>query len=200
MKDIVDAVKKEEQQPSTAAWAQETLKYLNSMSPTSLKVTLQQIRSGATLTIAQCFKMEFHLLQKFLTGHDFKEGVYKTLVHRGQKSEWQPASLDQVDDKSIKADYFNAPSPLTLQMISKKDFKQYPHRKYMLPTEEDIKQVVTGEAADVGNYALTRDEIVDYLVRDRKGKQGVKQKVAEVLLRKTKVLENEEGQTLKWVY
>jgi 3-hydroxyisobutyryl-CoA hydrolase len=200
MKDIVDAVKKEEQHPSTAAWAQETLKYLNSMSPTSLKVTLQQIRSGATLTIAQCFKMEFHLLQKFLTGHDFKEGVYKTLVHRGQKSEWQPASLDQVDDKAIKADYFNAPSPLTLQMISKKDFKQYPHRKYMLPTEEDIKQVVTGEAADVGNYALTRDEIVDYLVRDRKGKQGVKQKVAEVLLRKTKVLENEEGQTLKWVY
>ncbi|KAI8337104.1 ClpP/crotonase-like domain-containing protein [Chlamydoabsidia padenii] len=200
MKDIVDAVKKEEQQSSTAAWAQETLKYLDSMSPTSLKVTLQQIRSGATLSIAQCFKMEFHLLQKFLTGHDFKEGVYKTLVHRGQKSEWQPATLDKVDDLTIKSDYFNAPSPLTLKMITNKDFKQYPHRKYMLPTEEDIKQVVTGEAADVGNYALTRDEIVDYLVRDRKGKQGVKQKVSEVLSRKTKILENEEGQTLKWVY
>ncbi|ORZ19549.1 ClpP/crotonase-like domain-containing protein [Absidia repens] len=198
LKDIVEAVKKEEQ--ANPAWAQETLKYLTSMSPTSLKVSLQQIRSGATLTIAQCFKMEFHLLQKFLAGHDFKEGVYKTLVHRGQKSEWQPATLDDVDDLKIKADYFNAPSDLTLDMLTTKDFKQYPHRKYMLPTEDDIKNVVTGEAADVGNYALTRDEVVDYLVRERNGKQGVKQKVNEVLARKTKVLENQDGQTLKWVY
>ncbi|KAI8096289.1 ClpP/crotonase-like domain-containing protein [Halteromyces radiatus] len=198
MKEIVEAVQKEEE--ANPAWAKETLKYLNSMSPTSLKVTLQQLRSGATLSIAQCFKMEYHLLQKFVSGHDMKEGVYKTLVHRGQPSEWEPASLDQVDDKKIKSDYFNAPSPLTLQLLSTKDFKQYPHRKYMLPTEEDIKQVVTGEAADVGNYALTREEIVNYLVRERKGKQGVKQKVTEVLARKTKVLQNQDGQTLKWVY
>ncbi|KAI8060965.1 ClpP/crotonase-like domain-containing protein [Gongronella butleri] len=193
--EIVAALKKE-QGGAADAWAQAALKMLQGMSPTSLKVTLQQLRSGATLSVAQCFKMEYHLVQKFLKDHDFKEGVYSVLVNRGKKAEWQPATLDAVDDKKIAADYFNAPSPLTLNLLNKKDFKQYPHRKYMLPSEEEIKRVVTGEAPDVGNYALTKQEVLDHILRDRKGKQGVKQKVTEVLDRKTK----EDGQTLKWVY
>ncbi|ORX45076.1 ClpP/crotonase [Hesseltinella vesiculosa] len=195
MGDIMAAVKKE-QGGKADAWAQETLKYLNSMSPTSLKVTLHQVRSGATLTIGQCFKMEFHLVQKFLKDHDFKEGVYNVLVHRGKQATWEPATLDEVDDQKIKADYFNAPSSLTLSLLNNSDYKQYPHRKYMLPTEEEIKQVVTGEAPNVGNYALSKQEVLDYVVRERNGKQGVKQKVLEVLERKTK----DDNQTLKWVY
>ncbi|CAO3652031.1 unnamed protein product [Cunninghamella echinulata] len=204
MNDIVQAVTKLSEQDAgdakITAWAKETVKYLNAMSPTSLKVTLQQIRSGATLTIGQCFKMEYHLVQKFLRDHDFREGVYTTLVERNRKPVWQPATLETTNDADIIANYFNAASPLSLDLLNTKDYKQYPHRKYMLPTEEEIKQVVTGEAPGVGNYALNRQEIVDYLVRERKGKQGVKQKVTEVLERKTKVLDNDEGKALKWNY
>ncbi|CAO3651272.1 unnamed protein product [Cunninghamella blakesleeana] len=204
LSDIIETVTKlsqdaSEENAAVTAWAKETLKYLNAMSPTSLKVTLQQIRSGATLSIGQCFKMEYHLVQKFLVDHDFREGVYTTLVERNRKPEWKPATLDQTSDTDIVANYFNAASPLSLELLTNKDYKQYPHRKYMLPSEDDIKAVVTGEAPDVGNYALSRQEIVDYIVRDRNGKQGVKQKVSEVLQRKTKVL-NDEGNALKWIY
>jgi 3-hydroxyisobutyryl-CoA hydrolase len=195
MGEILSAVEKE---PETA-WRQETLKALNAMSPTSLKVTLQQIRNGSTLSLAQCFKMEFHLVQKFLQAHDFKEGVYATLVTK-QKANWEPKELSKVDDVKIKQDYFDSPSPLRLEMLSNRDYKKYPHRKFMLPSEEDIKRVVTGEAADVGNYALNRQQIIDHLVRERQGKQGLKQKVSEVLDRKTIVNQKDQDKSLKWVY
>ncbi|EIE75709.1 hypothetical protein G6F46_007991 [Rhizopus delemar] len=193
--EIVKAIEKEEE----SEWKEETLKLLSSMSPTSLKVTLQQIRNGSALSLAQCFKMEYHLVQKFLQGHDFKEGVYATLVSRS-KAKWQPSELSQVDDRQIKQDYFDSPSPLRLELLNKRDFKKYPHRKYMLPSEEDIMRVVTGEAPDVGNYALNRQQVIDYLLRERQGKQGVKQKVSEVLDRKTIENKKDSDKSLKWVY
>jgi 3-hydroxyisobutyryl-CoA hydrolase len=193
--EIIAALEKE----TETEWTKETLKLLNSMSPTSLKVTLQQIRNGSTLSLAQCFKMEYHLVQKFLQGHDFKEGVTATLVTK-QKPNWKPDQLSHIDDIKIKQQYFDSPSPLRLEMLTSRDYKNYPHRKYMLPSEEDIKRVVTGEAADVGNYALNRQQIVDHLLRERQGKQGVKQKVIEVLDRKTIENQKDENKSLKWVY
>ncbi|KAG2232708.1 ClpP/crotonase-like domain-containing protein [Thamnidium elegans] len=195
MAEIMTALTKE---PETA-WTKETIAALNKMSPTSLKVTLQQLRNGATLSLAQCFKMEYHLVQKFLQAHDFKEGVTATLVTK-QKPNWQPNSLDKVDDIKIKQQYFDSPSPQRLELLSNRDYKNYPHRKYMLPSEEDIKRVVTGEAADVGNYALNRQQVIDHLVRERQGKQGLKQKVEEVLERKTIENKKDEDKSLKWVY
>lgn len=194
VEEIIAAVEKEED----SEWKKETLKALSNMSPTSLKVTLQQIRNGSTLSLAQCFKMEYHLVQKFLQGHDFKQGVTATLVTK-QKPKWQPEQLSQVDDVKLKQQYFDSPSPLRLELLSSRDYKKYPHRKFMLPSEQDIKRVVTGEAADVGNYALNRQQVIDHLLRERHGKQGVKQKVSEVLDRKT-TESKKEDESLKWVY
>jgi 3-hydroxyisobutyryl-CoA hydrolase len=187
-----------EKEPQTA-WTEETIKLMKKMSPTSLKVTLQQLRNGATLSLAQCLKMEYHLVQKFLQAHDFKEGVYATLVTKS-KPNWVPTQLSDVNDAKVKQEYFDSPSPLRLELLNSRDFKQYPHRKYMLPSEEDIKRVVTGEAADVGNYALNRQQVVDHLLRERQGKQGLKQKVLEVLDRKTVENKKDEDKSLKWVY
>jgi 3-hydroxyisobutyryl-CoA hydrolase len=143
--------------------------------------------------------MEYHLVQKFLQAHDFKEGVYATLVTKS-KPNWVPTQLSDVNDAKVKQEYFDSPSPLRLELLNSRDFKQYPHRKYMLPSEEDIKRVVTGEAADVGNYALNRQQVVDHLLRERQGKQGLKQKVLEVLDRKTVENKKDEDKSLKWVY
>ncbi|CAO3687052.1 unnamed protein product [Rhizopus stolonifer] len=193
VEEIIQALEKEEQND----WTQETLKSLSSMSPTSLKVSLLQIRSGGSLSIAQCLKMEFHLVQKFLQGHDFKEGVNSLLVHR-TKAKWQPSELSQVKD--IKQSYFDSPSPQRLEFLNKRDFKKYPHRKYMLPSEQDVMRVVTGEAPEVGNYALNRQQVVDHFIREREGKQGVKEKVLEVLDRKTIENKKDSEKSLKWVY
>ncbi|KAI8993129.1 ClpP/crotonase-like domain-containing protein [Pilobolus umbonatus] len=122
---IVDALEKETETDIT----KEALKALKAMSPTSLKVTLQQLRSGAALSLAQCFKMEYHLVQKFLQGHDFSEGVNATLVTKS-KPQWKPDTLKDVDDSKIKQEYFDSPSPLRLDLLSSRDYKMYPHRKY----------------------------------------------------------------------
>lgn len=100
----------------------------------------------------------------------------------------------------IKKEYFDASDKKPLELISEKDYDKYPHSKYMLPSEQDIQNVVTGEAPGVGNYALSSDEVVDYFINDRKGKQGVKSKVLDVLARKTKVIKDDESNSLKWIY
>ncbi|KAI9313716.1 ClpP/crotonase-like domain-containing protein [Dichotomocladium elegans] len=195
VEEIVASLEKEETE-----WAEETLKLLKSMSPTALKVTLQQIRTGASLSLAQAFKMEYHLVQKFLEGHDFAEGVNSQLAKPRKKASWQPSALSDVNNAKLKQEYFDSPSPLRLELLNRKDFKLYPHRKYMLPSEDDVKRVVTGETADVGIYALSHDEIVQYFLRDRNGKQGVKAKVLDVLKRKTHFIEKDESKSLKWIY
>ncbi|KAJ8655651.1 hypothetical protein O0I10_008740 [Lichtheimia ornata] len=195
MEQIVEALEKE-----GSEWSIETLKALKAVSPTSLKVTLQQLRAGANLTLGQCFKMEYHLVQKFLQGHDFPEGVNSQLKKPRKKASWQPSQLSDVKLDKIKQEYFDAPSPQHLQLLTRKDYKRYPHRKYMLPSEDDIKRVVTGEAADVGLYALSFDEVVQYFLRERNGKQGVAAKVLDVLTRKTDFVEDGESTSLKWLY
>jgi hypothetical protein len=47
-------------------WAKETKDTLLKMSPTALKITLEQIRLGAEKSIASCFKMEFAMVQQSL--------------------------------------------------------------------------------------------------------------------------------------
>lgn len=108
--------------------------------------------------------------------------------------------MSDIKLEKIKQEYFDAPSPQHLQLLSRKDYKRYPHRKYMLPSEDDIKRVVTGEAADVGLYALSFDEVVQYFLRERNGKQGVAVKVLDVLTRKTDFVEDGESTSLKWLY
>lgn len=70
----------------------------------------------------------------------------------------------------------------------------------MLPSEDEIKAVVTGEVPSVGQYALNEKEVIDFFLRERDNKQGVEQKVAEVLQRKTKVISKDEHDSLKWQY
>jgi 3-hydroxyisobutyryl-CoA hydrolase len=190
MDDVMAAIKKEQEHPDLCAWAQETLKYLTSMSPTSLTIALEGLHRGRCQSIAQCFQMEFHLLQKFLVNHDMHEGVYKTLVYRGQTSQWQPPTLTDIDRDAILQKYFEAPSPWpTLSMVATKDFMQYPYRQYSLPTEQDIKDVVMKQ------HWSSPDQVVDHFVDQRHGKQGVKQKVAEILAGRTR----RQDATLVWI-
>lgn len=57
-------------------WAEETLKLLNKMSPTSMKVTLKQLELGKNLSLDECLKMEYNLAVNCLENKDFYEGEY----------------------------------------------------------------------------------------------------------------------------
>jgi enoyl-CoA hydratase len=90
-----------EKDPS--AWAGETLKAMNTMSPTSLKIALKQIRQGAKMGFAEVMTMEYRLSQACLSRPDFYEGVRAALIDKDRQPKWQPARVSDVADADIDA-------------------------------------------------------------------------------------------------
>lgn len=55
-------------------WATKTLKTLNKMSPTSLKVAFKELNLGSKLSLHECLRMEYRLAVASLANKDFYEG------------------------------------------------------------------------------------------------------------------------------
>jgi enoyl-CoA hydratase len=87
------------------SFAIETAATIRTMSPTSVKLTLKEMRRGRTLDFDSCLRMEYRLSQSVLAGHDFYEGVRAQLVDKDRKPKWYPASLDAVDDSAIDSHF-----------------------------------------------------------------------------------------------
>ncbi|CAF0909064.1 unnamed protein product [Adineta steineri] len=90
-------------------FALKQLATLEKMSPTSLKLTFEQLKRGQKLDLKDCLIMEYRLAQNTMIGHDFYEGVRAVLVDKDNKPQWKPNSLKNVSDKEIE-DYFKKPS------------------------------------------------------------------------------------------
>lgn len=84
-------------------FAQRTLATIATRSPTSLHVTFRQIQAGEVLSMDECMRMEFRILNRMLKNHDFYEGIRAVLVDKTQDPRWKPASLDDVDAAAIDA-------------------------------------------------------------------------------------------------
>lgn len=89
----------------TSPFAAQTLATLATRSPTSLKLTLRQIRLGRTLEIEEALMMEFRMGQRVMAGHDFREGIRAVLIDKDNRPNWRPATLAEVSDAAIDA-YF----------------------------------------------------------------------------------------------
>jgi len=86
-------------------WAEKTLKTLKKMSPTSLKLTLEQLNLGKSLDLKGCLRMEYRMVQSCMRHKDFREGVRATLIEKDGKPQWNPATLEEVKDEHIQ-EYF----------------------------------------------------------------------------------------------
>ncbi len=89
----------------TGDWAREALASLAKASPTSLKITLQQLRMSARLDVAEALQLEYRMTQHVMQRHDFFEGVRAMLVDKDQAPKWQPATLAEVSEDEV-AFYF----------------------------------------------------------------------------------------------
>ncbi|UJR10472.1 hypothetical protein I4U23_014676 [Adineta vaga] len=90
-------------------FALKQLSTLEKMSPTSLKVTFEQLKRGQKLDLKDCLTMEYRMVQNVMNGHDFFEGVRAVLVDKDNKPQWKPNSLKNVTEKEIE-NYFEKPS------------------------------------------------------------------------------------------
>ncbi len=84
-------------------WALGTLKTMTSLSPFSLKVTLQQIRRGAKMDFADVMAMEYRLSQACIDRPDFYEGVRAALIDKDKTPRWNPPTVDKVKDADVAA-------------------------------------------------------------------------------------------------
>lgn len=81
-----------------------TLQTLRSVSPTSLKVTLEGLRRGSRLqNISDDFVMEYRMSQGFMRNHDFYEGIRARLIDKDNRPLWKPSRLEDVTDDMVAA-------------------------------------------------------------------------------------------------
>lgn len=71
-------------------WAGAQLAVLDRVSPTSLAVTLELLKRGATRTLDQCLAMELALTRPVTQHPDFAEGVRAVLVDKDNAPRWVP--------------------------------------------------------------------------------------------------------------
>ncbi len=83
-------------------------------SPTSLRLTLAQLRQGRTMPYDAVARMEYRMVCRVLRGHDFFEGVRAALVDKDRQPRWQPAGLAEIPEAAI-APYF-APLPAEAEL------------------------------------------------------------------------------------
>ncbi|XP_053216326.1 3-hydroxyisobutyryl-CoA hydrolase, mitochondrial isoform X4 [Podarcis raffonei] len=96
MEEIVQNLKKD-----GSPFALKQLETITKMSPTSLKMTLRQLREGASLSLQDVFTMEYRLSQACMRGHDFYEGVRAVIIDKDQSPKWKPAVLEEVTDEYL---------------------------------------------------------------------------------------------------
>jgi enoyl-CoA hydratase/carnithine racemase len=91
---MADSLSREER-PEYAPWARRTLEALRRHSPTMLKVTLEQLRRGRSMTLADCYRMELGMARAAFDA-DFAEGIRALIIDKDNKPRWNPASLEAV--------------------------------------------------------------------------------------------------------
>ncbi|KAK8067109.1 ClpP/crotonase [Apiospora hydei] len=179
--DIMAALQQE--QGPTKEWAEKTLTTLHQRSPTAVHVALRQMQVGRDWNIAEAFEREHQIAARFMQHPDFVEGVEAQLTKPRRTPAWQPASLEDVPaGGSISEPFFQtgAPGlPKKLQlMVDRETYNEYPHAYVGSPSETEVEHYVK-------NSRATRKQIVEEFVQRKRGRQGIKAIIEEILDRKT---------------
>lgn len=82
-------------------FAMKQVETLAKMSPTSMKMTLRQLREGTSMSLSEDLVMEYRLTQACIRGHDFYEGVRAVLVDKDHNPQWKPSTLEEVTDAMV---------------------------------------------------------------------------------------------------
>ncbi|KAI8803654.1 ClpP/crotonase-like domain-containing protein [Cladochytrium replicatum] len=157
-------------------WAGATLETMKTMSPTSMKVTLEQLRRGRKKNFAECFQQEFRLVQQCLRSKDFIGGVAHKLINKSKEPptwsiSWE--EMSKLTPEVIDALYFSNEvpgesgyTPHRLELGRAWSYFDYPHRPLSgLPTELDVYRAVQGRARKLGSAEpKTKQEVLEFFL------------------------------------
>ncbi|HEY6981515.1 enoyl-CoA hydratase/isomerase family protein [Reyranella sp.] len=83
-------------------WADRQLAALMKLSPTSMAITLEQLRRCANRSFEDTMTIEYRMSQRCMQeGHDFFEGVRALLIDKDQKPKWNPSNIEGVTQAMV---------------------------------------------------------------------------------------------------
>lgn len=112
-------------------WIGAVLKGLKRSSPTGLKITLRSIRDGRKQTLPESLKKEFRLTMNILRAsisEDVYEGIRALTIDKDNAPQWDPSSLDKVEDEKIDLVFQPFKEDLEVQIPEKEESRW--HGKY----------------------------------------------------------------------
>jgi len=98
LKAIVDNILLVETDDKWFSRAQKSLKHGSAL---SASLTYQQIQFGASLSLADCFRMELNLSVKSGKFGEFSEGIRALLIDKDNSPKWHFSSVETVDKKVV---------------------------------------------------------------------------------------------------
>ena len=85
-----------------AEGAQAALDVMRKASPTSLKVTLHNIRSAVTFDrVEQSFVQDYRIALACIAGHDFIEGIRAAIIDKDRNPRWRPDKIEAVTPEIV---------------------------------------------------------------------------------------------------
>jgi enoyl-CoA hydratase/carnithine racemase len=91
-----------ESRPQFLEWAKTTVDLINTRSPTMLAVTLEQLKRGKSMTLAQCLRMELGMVRQSFIQGDFIEGVRAMIIDKDNAPVWHPQHIDEVTEDEVE--------------------------------------------------------------------------------------------------
>lgn len=93
-------------------WSAGTARILETKSPTSLEITFRQISRGKSMTFRECMQMEYRIVNRIFTGHDFFEGTRAAVIDKDRAPKWRPQRLGDIDPAAIERYFDSVCDPL----------------------------------------------------------------------------------------
>jgi enoyl-CoA hydratase len=88
---------------STVDGAPAALAAMRKASPTSLKITLRNLRAAAAFKrVEECFQQDYRIALACVAGHDFIEGIRATIVDKDRNPAWRPEKLADVTPEIVE--------------------------------------------------------------------------------------------------
>ncbi|QBK06566.1 enoyl-CoA hydratase/isomerase family protein [Hylemonella gracilis] len=107
------------QKSDHAEWTENTVKALRTHSPLMLEVTLQLMRKGANMDLAEELRLERDLvrhcfntrhLDRYRAATETMEGIRALVIDKDRQPKWNPARLEEVTPEMV-AGFFVSPWP-----------------------------------------------------------------------------------------
>ncbi|XP_023020012.1 3-hydroxyisobutyryl-CoA hydrolase, mitochondrial [Leptinotarsa decemlineata] len=92
-----------------STWAEDTIKALAALSPTSLKVSLRELQQGEHITLRDALIMEYRMNNNILKKQDFHEGIRALLIDKDKNPKWTPSSFSEVSEDLVRSHFLKVP-------------------------------------------------------------------------------------------